>query len=59
MLNLGVASGWFQAMHASLARLMADTGGVWGATATKLRFFMATIGVFVRVELTPRTPGRV
>ena len=45
--------------HACLARLLADTGGVWEATATKLRFFLATIGVFVRQEPSPRTPGRV
>ena len=54
----GVASGLVPG-HACLARLLADTGGVWGATATKLRFYMATIGVFVRQEPSPRTLGRV
>jgi hypothetical protein len=43
--------------HACLARLFADTGRVWGATAIKLRFYLAMIGAFVRQEPSPRTPG--
>ena len=50
---------WVVTGHACLARLLADTGGVWGATATMLRFFLATIGVFLRAEPTPLAPGRV
>jgi hypothetical protein len=50
---------WVVPGHACLARLLADTGGVWGATATKLRFFLATIGVFVRAAPTPLAQGRV
>jgi hypothetical protein len=45
--------------HACLARLLADTGGVWGAAATNLRFYLAIIGVFLRAEPTPLDPGRV
>jgi hypothetical protein len=52
--GLGVVSG-----HACLARLLADAGGVLGATAIKLRFYMATIGAFGGQEPSPRTPGHV
>ena len=44
---------------ARLAPLLADAGGVWGAIFKKLRFFLATIGVFLRAEPTPHTPGHV
>jgi hypothetical protein len=45
--------------HACLAPLLADTGGVWGAAAIKLRFFLATIGVLFRAKLAPLAPGHI
>jgi hypothetical protein len=50
---------WVVTGHACLAPLLADAGGVWGAAATKLRFFVAKIGVFLRAEPTPLAPGHV
>jgi hypothetical protein len=45
--------------HAYLARLLADAGGVWEASATKPRFYLATFGAFggKGKEPSPRTPG--
>ena len=49
---------WVVLGHACMARLWAGSGRALGATAIKLRFYLAIIGVFVRQEPSPRTPGR-
>ena len=59
LLNLYLASGWFQAMPSWLAFWLIP-GALGGATATKLRFCLAVIWAFVvRQEPPPRTPGHV
>ena len=45
--------------HGCFAPLSASTEAIWVASATKLRFFLATTWVFLRAEPTPLSPGRV